>query len=395
MDFALFFNLMPFLVPLLIAITLVGRNVIEPYMNGMKQVDPLKYPTLHRTVRIIRANNTKAREIEAKTKLQHFDNKRLEVEKAIDKAIEAARKESQDKHLTAIYKWDTDFAEITREREEQARREKEAAEAKARAEEEAARAEIRERELAIWTANEKSRLARFEAEQRALQAEEDRKVAALLEAREMDIQALSKHRVHENDPDNRTMHVIVHSLYVRKLPTKDSRIVDSVPQNSWVSVNGWIAYETVYGNPIWFRLANGQGWVWSGGLNSQSTVGLEDLNHMKRPGETFITKSADGMIHNTYTCPSELQGLIDAEMEYLKREKQVLEAAKNPYGQLNANVITADRIQVGEMLQKIYPSESMTVDQVASLIQGPPRYNDWKLQSGTTNFWRGTEFENM
>lgn len=340
------------------------RNRLEPYSNGTKQIDPIKYPTLARAQRIIRANNTKRREIEATTKFNYFETKRLEVETAIEKAIKTAREESQDKHLTAIYAWDTDFANITREREEEERRAKEAAEAEARKQQEAARAAIREKELAIWTANEKARLARFEAEQRALQAEEDRKVAALLEDRERAIESLSKHRIKEHGPGNQHLCVTVHGLFVRKLPTKSSRIVDNLTQNSWVTVNGWIAHEEVYGNPIWFRLANGEGWIWSGGVNSQSTTGLENLNYLNEPGDTFVTKSADGVVHQTYSTPSELEQMYQQELELLKKEKRQLQQIKR---------------EVPRLTDKV---ELLTPKSITELV----------LDGTTPDFWRGTQF---
>lgn len=371
-----------------------ARNVVEPYMNGTKQVDPIKRPILSRAHRIIRANNTKAREKEARIRLGHFEGKRLEVERAIDKAIESSRKESQDKHLTAIYKWDADFSEVTRERDEQIRREKEAAEAEARRKAEAERAAIRERELAIWTANEKARLARFEAEQKALQAEEDRRVASLLEQRERDIQALTKHKMFSSEMGNQNLIVLVHSLYARKLPTKASRIVDALSQNSWVTVNGWIAHEEVYGNPIWFRLSNGEGWIWSGGLNNASTTGLENLNYLKEPGDSFTVKSVDGMINQTYTAPSVLESMIDSELALLKMEKRDTEQAALtrtssdrtiPAISNRKNALLSPR-QVAELING-------TPQQVAELVDGTTQYQFPIPRSTGVDFWRGTEFE--
>lgn len=321
-------ELLVILLPIFIFSYLAGRHHIFPYFDGTKQIDHLKHPILARAQRIHRYKNVKAREIEARTMWTHFNTKRLEVETAIDKAIEKSRLDSQAEHLEGSYKWDTDFINITREEDERKRREGEKLLAEIKRKEEAARAELREKELEIWTANEKARIARYKAEEAARQAEEDRRVTALLQQREKDIQSLSKHKLFEHDPNNQTMFVTVHGLYVRKLPTKDSRMIDNLSHNSWLTVNGWISHEEVYGNPIWFRLANGQGWVWSGGVNSQSTTGLENLNHMKAPGDTYELRSFDGSVSIKNTEPSELQSLIDAELSALKSEKQALEDGK-------------------------------------------------------------------
>lgn len=321
--------LLLFFIFVVIPAAAVTRHVIEPYMNGTKVIDPWKYPTLNRAQRIIRANNVKAREIEARTKFNHFDTKRLEVTKAIDKAIEENRIESMDEHLMELNEWDRHFEGITYEEDQRRLQEEQARVAEQLRKEKEAAAELREKELAIWTANETARLARFKAEQEALQRQEDERVARLLEQREKDIQTLSKHHVGgQYNAANQHMFVNVHGLYVRKLPTKASRIVDNLTANSWCTVNGWISHEEVFGNPIWFRLANGQGWIWSGGVNRQSTTGIENLNHLKAEGDSFVTKSADGMICQQYTAPSELQQMIDTEIASLKREKQALEDTK-------------------------------------------------------------------
>lgn len=319
--------------PLLIISYLVGKYKLNPYLLGTKKIDPLKYPILARAQHIHRYSNVKAREIEAKTKFNHFNTKRLEVETAIDKAIEYNRLESQVVHEAELDEWELNFKDITFAEDERKRIAEKKRQAEIRYKEEAARAELREKELMIWTANEKARLARFKAEQEALQAAEDRRVTELLQQREKDIQALSKHKMYDHDPNNQTMFVNVHGLYVRKLPTKDSRMIDNLTANSWVTVNGWISHEEVYGNPIWFRLANGQGWIWSGGVNTQSTTGLENLNHMKAPGDTYELRSFDGSVSIKNTEPSELQRLIDAELAFLKSEKLALSAKTTNYHQ--------------------------------------------------------------
>jgi hypothetical protein len=318
----------------------LGKTVIIPFSNGTKQIDKFKYPTLARAQRILRASNTRKRELETKARIREIESKKYDLTREITDKHEKALLEARDKHLQEIHSWDTAFSEVTREKDEQIRREQEAI-----------RAAQRAKELEIWTANEKTRLARFKAEQEALQRAEDQRLAALLQQRERQIQSLAKHHVSEPfNEDNQHMIVVVHGLYIRKLPTKDSRIVDNLSRNAWVTVNGWISYEEVYGNPIWFRLANGEGWVWSGGLNTQSTADLENLNHLKEPGDSYSGVNASGEVVYQYTAPSDLQSMIDHEIEYLKQEKLALEDKARTRKELTAAhritplVITTDRI---------------------------------------------------
>lgn len=373
----LFFMIMLFVVFIGIPVAVTARNMIDPYMNGTKFIDPIKYPTLNRTQRIIRANNTKAREIEASTKLQHFEKKRLEIEASVDKKIEENRIDSMDDHLMSLNDWDRHFEAITYEEDQRKLREEQARVAEQLRKEKEAAAELREKELAIWTANETARLVRFKAEQEALQRQEDERVARLLEQREKDIHTLSKHHVGgQYNEANQHMFVNVHGLYVRKLPTKDSRIVDNLTANSWVTVNGWISHEQVFGNPIWFRLANGQGWIWSGGVNTQATTGIENLNYLKEEGDSFTTKSADGSICQQWTAPSQLQEMIDAELADLKRQKQALEDKQNGITRMHADMITADKIYTDTFTAdrvyaplKIEKSKHFSPEEVANIIR--------------------------
>lgn len=379
-----FLAFLPVLLFVLLPILLIGRHVVSPYMNGTKFIDPIKYPTLHRAQRVIRANNVKAREIEAKATFNRFETKRLEVTKAIDKAIEQNRKESHEAHMTGIIHWESQLRAITAEEDARKLAEEQARIAEDLRIQKAAEAELREMEMAVWTANEKARIARFKAEQEALQAEEDRRVAALLEQREKDIQALSKHHVGgKYVEENQHMFVNVHGLFIRKLPTKDSRIIDNLTQNSWVTVNGWITYESVFGNPIWFRLANGQGWIWSGGVHTQATTGLRNLNAMKEPGETFVIKSADGTICREITEPSLLQSMIDDEIAYMKLDIQAIEDKSNNITRINAGMITAEHIYAP--LKKAKRTDLAKREDI-------PRLN--RVSSGEDHdFWRGTSFE--
>lgn len=361
--------LLLFLVFVVLPVTAVSRRIIEPYMNGTKFIDKTKYPTLGRAQRIIRANNTKRRELESRTKIGHFDNKRLEVERAIDKAIKDNRIEKADEHHKEVQEWEGHFRAITAEEDARKLREEQERVAEELRKQKALEAELREKELAVWTANEKARLARFKAEQEALQRQEDERVARLLEQREKDIQTLSKHHVGgQYNEKNQHMFVNVHGLYVRKLPTMDSRIVDNLVQNSWCTVNGWIAHEEVYGNPIWFRLANGQGWIWSGGVHTQATTGLENLNYLKAEGDTYEIRGGAGEVFRTVVEPSQLQQMIDTEIADLKREKQALEDKQNGVTRIRANVITSDRIYAPLKKVKVTPSKSFTPEEVANII---------------------------
>jgi len=350
------------LLPLFIISYMVGRKFVNPYLLGTKQIDHLKYPTLARAQSIHRYSNVKAREIEARTKWTHFDTKRLEVTKAIDKAIEDNRLENRDKHWTEIKEWEDHFKAITAA--EDAR--------KAAAAEKIAAAK-RAKGMEVWTVNEKARLARFNAEQAYIKAAEDRKATALLQSRENDIQALSAHHVGgPANPANAHRLVIVHGLYVRKLPTKYSRIVDNLENNSWVTVNGWISYEEVYGNPIWFRLADGKGWIWSGGVNSKATSALENLNHWSTEGDSFTMKNAMGQVIWGHSEPSRLQGLIVQEMSDQRRENQL------------ANK---------RVLESTTPPDNVTRSEIARVQEQWDHY--MSISEKEPNFWRGTAFENM
>ncbi len=397
-------ELLVILLPIFIFSYLIGRHHIFPYFDGTKQIDHLKYPILARAQRIHRYRNVKAREIEARTMWTHFDTKRLEVTKAIDKAIEHNRIESQADHWTEVQEWEEHFRAITAEEDARKAREEAARIAEDLRKKKAIEAELREKELEIWTANEKARIARYKAEEAARQAEEDRRVTALLEQREKDIQSLAKHKVFEHDPDNQTMFVNVHGLYIRKLPTVDSRIVDNLSTNSGVTVNGWISHEVVWGNPIWFRLANGQGWIWSGGVNSQSTTGLENLNYMKSPGDSHEIRSFDGSSWIT-TEPSQLQRLIDDELASLKREKQQIEDKKSGVMRIDATMITADKISTVVSKTKIstggYTLDSngfhgpdntlLTPAQVQELVKDTAK--NYQDSNRRKSFWGGTTFD--
>ena len=398
--------LLPILLPLvLIALSITGK-LIEPYMNGMKHIDRNKYPILSRAQRILRASNTKKREKEAKIKLDHFNNKRLAIEAATEEKIIKARQKNMTDQANDLYEWDCQLAAITAEEDARKLREASIAEAKKRAAAEIERARLREKELAIWTINEKARIARFEAEQAALKAEEGRRVTELLQQREKDIQALSKHKMFDHDPRNQTLFVVVHGLYVRKLPTKDSRMIDNLSTNSSITVNGWISHEEVWGNPIWFRLANGQGWIWSGGVNTQATTGLENLNYMKRPGETFQIRGGFGDVIRTVTEQSELQTLIDAEIAFLKREKQEIEDRKNDFSRIHTDQITADTIYPQILSAKVRasgytldsdglrgPNLSLTPAQVQELVNDTDRNSQKYSMNERRNFWTGTVFD--
>ena len=367
----LFLIIMLFVVFIGIPVAVTANNVIEPYMNGTKHIDKLKHPTLYRAHRIIRSSNAKKRELEHRIKVQHFDNKRLEVERAIDKAIIDNRVEKADEHHKEVQEWEGHFRAITAEEDARKLREEQERVAEELRKKKALEAELRERELAVWTANEKARLARFKAEQEALQRQEDERVARLLEQREKDIHTLSKHHVGgQYNPDNQHMCVTVHGLYVRKLPTKDSRIIDNLVHHSWVTVNGWIAHEQVYGNPIWFRLANGQGWIWSGGVHTQATTGIENLNHLKEPGDTYEIRGGAGDVFRTSTEPSQLERMIDREIEDLKREKQALEDQQNGVTRIHAELVTADYIYppMKKKVTRTEPSKSFTPEEVARII---------------------------
>lgn len=392
------------LLPILLTMFLIGRRTLDPYLNGTKKIDHLKYPTLARAQRIHRYSNVKAREIEASHKLSTLKDKTFEIESNVNKEIEKNRLESQVIHEAEVEVWEESFKAITAAEDERKRKEEEARLAEIRAKEAAKAEEERKRNLAVWEANEKVRLARFMAEQKAMAQEEAKRLAAETRKRDQDIQTLQQFRMRDsNNMSYGTRIVSVHGLYVRKLPTKASREEGNLMQGASIGVNGWIRGEEVYGNPIWFKLANDVGWVWSGGVDNKSTSGLINYNYMNEPGDTFVTKSADGMICQTYSTPSQMQCLIDAELAALHKEREDAfhaELRRNPFGKITANMITASKIQAGSIEvsslgMKVRPSrddEYVTVEK--KIKRGEHTKNFTSSPQKHVDFWSGTEFAN-
>lgn len=302
----------------------VGLRVLNPYLLGTKQIDKLQYPTLARAQRVIRARDTKARDKEFLAKLNSFEKKTLAIEAATTKKIQETQQKSWETHTASLHEWDLHFSDITAE--EDARKAAEAAAERARVQtiRDQLAKEKRERDLAMWTAQEKVRMDRFIADQKAQQALEQQQAAELLRSRENDIQALRKYYVPDYHNESSGYRIVnVHGLYVRKLPVKASRMVDNLTTGAMVSVNGWIQGEEVYGNPIWLKLANSAGWIWSGGVDNKSTTGLVNYNYMNEPGDSFVQKGFDGTIHRQIDTPSEMKTLIDQEIAAMEKGNSV------------------------------------------------------------------------
>lgn len=386
------------LLPLMLIMFLTGRHFIDPYLTGMKKVDHLKYPTLARAQRIHRYKDVKAREIEATHKNAAFKKQVLEIEAQTTKEIERKRLENQVIHEAEMDEWDIHFKAITAEEDERKRKEEEARIAKVRAEDAAAAEVERQRNLAIWEANEKVRIARFKAEQKAMEDEQAKRLAAATRKREQDIQTLQQFRMQDaNNMSYGNRFVCVHGLYVRKLPTKAAREEGNLMQGASIGINGWIRGEEVYGNPIWFKLANDVGWVWSGGVDNKSTSGLINYNYMNEPGDSFTAKNADGSYAQTWTAPSQMQSMIDAELAALKREQEAAvqaEFVRNPFGKISANMITADRIYVGSVNSN--PSVELTSSGMK--VRNNEGYTALEKKVKRTperksdDFWAGTAF---
>jgi hypothetical protein len=387
------------------AMIVTGTVAVRPYLNGTKQIDRIKYPTLARAQRIRRYKNVNARELEFRRKNTEYSNKALEIEQ---KAIEQSRLnvlETQMNHTNDLHEWDLHFSDSTAE--EDARKAAEAAAERARVQSirDKLAAEKREREFLFWQAEEKARIAQFMADQKAAQALEQQQATELMRSRENDIQALRKYYVPDHENQRFGYRIVnVHGLYVRKLPVKASRMLDNLTTDAMVSVNGWITGEEVYGNPIWFKLAHNAGWIWSGGVDNKSTSGLMNYNYMNEPGDSFVQKNAYGEIVMRHEEPSEMKNLIDHEIRFLEAEKESLArkalAAANPWGTINANMITSDKISVDRIA--ISPSvtsitrNGTTVAQLGGLTAPQEtQYNIFSDRGQTTNFWRGTEFEHM
>jgi hypothetical protein len=241
-----------------------------------------------------------------------------------------------------------------------------------------------------------------------MEDEQAKRLASATRKREQDIQTLQQYRMMDsNNMSYGTRFVNVHGLYVRKLPLKAAREEGNLMQGAAVGVNGWIRGEEVYGNPIWFKLANDVGWIWSGGVDNKSTSGLINYNYMNEPGDTFVTKSADGMICQTYSTPSQMQSLIDAELAALHKEREDAfhaELRRNPFGKITANMITADKITVGSYVDK--PSvelssagmrvrtggEDHDYVSVEKKIKRGDHRNNFMAEKKSDDFWAGTDF---
>lgn len=396
--------------PIFIISYIIGSRTLSAYLDGTKQIDHLKYPILARAQRIHRYKNVKAREIEATHKLSLFQQQVLEIEAKTDEEIEKNRLESQVIHEAEVEVWEESFKAITAAEDARKRKEEEARLAEIRRKEALAAEEERKKNLAIWKANEKVRLARFHAEQKAMEDEQARRLANLTRKREQDIQNLQTFRKRDaNNMSYGNRVVNVHGLYVRKLPTKAAREEGNLMQGATIGVNGWIRGEEVYGNPIWFKLANDVGWVWSGGVDNKSTSGLINYNYLNEPGDTFVSKSADGSICQTYTTPSQMQSMIDAEIEAMRKEQQALqqaEAMRNPFSTIRANMITADRLYTGSTNpspsleltssgMKIRASEDydyVTMEMEKKIKRGDHTKNFMGSPKKSDDFWSGTEF---
>lgn len=314
---------MEFIIILILAplLTAIGHFGLMPYLNGTKELNLYTHPTLARAQRILRASNTEKRDAEARRKLRSFQQKTAEIEAEVKEKAQFRLAKTRKVNHDEVVAWNQEFAAIT-------------------AEEDRLKELERQRK---WREAETKRLAQYAAEQRALdlltaqKSEESRMLAAAIHSRENAEHSLSKH--HIGGPyveEYRHLCVVVHALNVRKLPLTHSRLVDTLTPHMWLTVDGWISYEELYGKSIWYRLANGAGWVWSGGVHTQDTIGLEDLNHWKEPGDSFTQMSATGMVIGEYTSPSHLKSLIDQE-------------TRTPWPVLSTGIITTDRISAGQL----------------------------------------------
>jgi hypothetical protein len=316
-----------FVIPILFA---GYKWVYEPFEDGTRRIDPLKRPTLARVQRILRAKNTKAREIEMKI----LERDR---QKSLTKELEASKEkhekrmyEDQTKHANAISQWETELAEITREEDERKAAEAQQARMLALSRQKALEADQRKRELEIWTANEKIRLEKFK-EQRALELEMERQ-ERVSELARREKEYADKQRYWSKpstDPElsYTQRRVGVHSVNLRKLPHTGTAKIGNLVQGEIVQVDGWLSSEEHHGNDIWFRTQftqkrkDGYGYInriayiWSGSLTNTSTSGLENLNE---DTDEFTQKNAYGETIYTYKAPRQ----IDIEIEnYLKNAK--------------------------------------------------------------------------
>lgn len=301
-------------------------RTVASWTHSEFYIDKLQNPILYRAYYINRSRPAELRQKEFEKRERFYEHQIANREVEFGRQKTAIVMKKQEPHAKLMQEWMWDFEEDVRAR--QAEEARLAAIEKKRQMEEDAKKEL-ERQ-AIYAAN---RQKEIEAE-RASQLDE-------LKRREL--------RYYELNPGSREDYsspvrvVGVHAVTIRSLPSTRVRAIAQRVTGAVMTVDGWINSEVHYGNGVWFRIVrcteypNG-GWIWGGAFTNQSTRDLQNLNET---GDEFVTKSADGMIVQTYTTPSPMEARIAQEI----RE---LEAAKAPqFGVITAGIITADRISVG------------------------------------------------
>lgn len=301
-------------------------RTVASWTNTEFYIDKLQNPILYRAYYINRSRPAERRQIEFENRERFYEHQIANREVEFGRQKTAIVMKKQEPHAKLMQAWMWDFEED--ERAKQAEEARLLAIEKKRQMEEDAKKEL-ERQ-AVYAAN---RQKEIEAE-RASQLDE-------LKRREL--------RYYELNPGSREDYsspvrvVGVHAVTIRSLPSTRVRAIAQRVTGAVMTVDGWINSEVHYGNGVWFRIVrcteypNG-GWIWGGAFTNQSTRDLQNLNE---PGDEFVTKSADGMVVQTYTTPSPMEARIAQEI----RE---LEAAKAPqFGVITAGMITADRISVG------------------------------------------------
>lgn len=309
-----------------------SARTVASWTHSQFYIDKLDSPILYRANYINRSRPSETRQKEFEQRERSYEWHRNNREVELGREITQITMRKQEPHQKAIEAWMWDFEEDVRaQKAEEARL---LAIEKKRQMEEDAKKEL-ERQ-AVYEAN---RQKEIEAE-RASQLDE-------LKRRELNYYGLNPGT--REDYSSPVRVVGVHAVTIRSLPSTKVKALHQRVTGAVMTVDGWINSEVHYGNGIWFRIVKSTeypegGWIWGGALINQSTRDLQNLNES---GDTFVTKSADGMIVQTYTTPSPMEDRIAQEIKALERAKAPQYGITT--GHLNAQMITADTISISSL----------------------------------------------
>lgn len=231
---------MEFLIVLAVLALITGATkiaVVDRFTSGQIAIDQYKYPTLHRAQKILRANDTKAREKEQTRALEATTTTNTKHLSIIKEATQTVITTKQEHHKELTDFWDQMFDYVNKPLEEAATQKRL----------EAARQ--------AWKEQEKKRL-------------ESVPTVETTPARTQGVPSL----------EGRT--VSVHQVNFRTRPATYAGLAGTYSHGALVWVNGWATGEALYGNNIWYRInpyspRDQERWVWSGAFDSQDTKTLD------------------------------------------------------------------------------------------------------------------------